>query len=91
MEVDLSSLGVNNASMLGGNNDILGVKAELWAVDDAGEYSSLQFAQEPDPFSNNDSWVWVQYEGMTPDTRNVMPVWMVVNDTELVRKGRWVA
>ena len=90
MEADLSSLGVDNASMLGGSNDVLGVKAELWAIDNAGEYSPLQFAQEPDPFSNG-SWVWVQYEGMTPDTRNAMPEWLIVNDTDVVREGRWVA
>ena len=87
--LDLSKLGIANASVLGGADTDPGqLKAELF-VDTQGEGGvhnavPLRFAQDPNPLGNG-SWLWYGYNNILAFKGNSF----LFNNTEMVERGQW--
>lgn len=87
---DLRSIGVRNASMLGGSTEISRLKAELFIDDDVGGagFRPALLSQDPTPLANG-TWQWFGYDNIV--TLNAtFSTWFIFNDTEQVERGDWL-
>ena len=88
---DLPSLGITDASMLGGvNASISELRAELFA-ESGGHFVPRAFAQDPEPLANG-SWIWHGFNNikMNDHPPGKPTPWFTFNDTAAVERGRWV-
>ena len=82
---DLRTLGVRNASMLGGSTGVGQHQAELFMRARDGSVQPLQLAQDPNPHPNG-TWQWAGYSEISAGNKS----WFVLADTAReVHLNRW--
>ena len=86
---DLRSVGVQNASSIGGSTEISRLKAELF-IDD-GYHTGIRpalLSQDPAPLANG-TWRWFGYDDIVA-LNSTSSTWFIYNNTEQVERGDWL-